>query len=223
MFTFTYSDDDKYFKMQVINQIKNYISKLISNTKSDNIKFFSNIELGENYTSPHLHVQLFYDNYNQIMKIRYKVIEKFGLFSEFCEVTMPKHKEAIYNYVIKNYDSKIPDEELLLLDTVKKDYKGMLNKNIRFTSMSKEKYSKSIYKKAYSYGIKKENVDGLLDDFIINKELEIIDNRVIKMMILLILLQIRIKYVKYYLEINLKEKSLFQYQILLQYWVTGFL
>jgi len=224
MITFTYQDDDKYFKMQVMNEIKNYLSKLISNTKSDTLKFFSNIELGDDYSNPHVHAQIFYDNYSQIIKIRNKVIEKFGLFSEFCEITMPEHKEAVYSYIIKDYDKCIADDKLLLLDTVRRDYRGMLKKKIRFTSMSKEKYTKLTYKKAYSHGIKKEFVDGLLDDFIINKEIEIIDNRVIHILILLILTQIRIKY-KYYRFAAIGKTINQQIQVknLIYYWIYGFI
>jgi len=223
MLTFTYQDDDKYFKMKVINEIKNYLTKLISNTKSSNIKFFSNIELGNQYDNPHLHVQLFYDDYKQIMKIRNKVISKFGLFSEFCEVSIPECCDTVFSYVVKDYSNDMEDSRLLLLDTVKRDYRHTLGNKIRFTAMSKEKYTKATYKKAYSNGIRKEFVDELLDNCIINKDIKIVDNRVIFMIILRVLLQIRInKMIAYdFDEIGYKNQS--HYQKLFDLWVTGFL
>lgn len=195
MLTFTYSDNDKYFKMKVINEIKNYVTKLISNTKSDNIKFFSNIELGDEFDNPHLHVQLFYDDYNQIMKIRDKVISKFGLFSEYCEVSIPECCGAVYSYVVKDYSKDVSDGRLLLLDTIKRDYRHMLGSKIRFTSMSKEKYTKSTYKKAYCNGIRKEYVDDLIDNSIINKEIQIVDKELIYYIFTTFIIRYRIKHI----------------------------
>lgn len=225
MMTFTYQDNNKYFKMQVINEIKNYISKLIRNTKNENIKYFANIELGKEYDNPHLHIQFWYDDLRQLQNIRNKVIDKFNLNSEYCHVTIPNDINKKYDYVIKDYSKSISDSDLLLLDSVKRDYRFTLNKNIRFTSMSKEKYTKSTYKKAYSHGILKKNVDTLLDNFIINKEIEIIDNKVIEcFMIIMILRHLvqcnRINKGVYHVEY--KKSQIIQLRFLYLYWIFGF-
>jgi hypothetical protein len=223
MLTFTYNDPNQYFKMQVINDIKNYLTLLVRNTKNQNIKYYANIELGDDYSNPHLHIQFFYDDYHQIMKIRNKVIEKFGLYSEFCEITLPSSLIAKYDYVIKDYSNSVDDEELLLLDTVKRDYRGNLGKNLRFSSFSKEKYTKATYKKAYSYGILKENVDWLIDSRMINKDVKVINSKVIEVMFLLFLIQLRIKYVRNKFNDSFEIKKQIQYQILFQYWIYGYI
>lgn len=226
MLTFTYNDDNKYFKMQVINEIKNYITKLVRNTKNSNIKYYANIELGEYYDNPHLHIQFFYDDLKQIMSIRDKVISKFGLFSEYCCISIPERDEVKYEYVIKDYTNKIKDEDLLLLDSIKKDYRNFLGKNLRFTSFSKEKYSKATYKRAYTHGIKKANVDILIDNFIMNKDLQIIDSKVIMMVNILILMNVLSHLVQYRINSDLNnlniKKATYQLKILLYCWIYGF-
>lgn len=221
MLTFTYSDENKYHKMYIINEIKNYFTRLVHNTKSDNIKFYSNIELGSELDNPHLHIQVFYKDYNQLITIRNKVIAKFGLFSEYCEVSIPEKEDVIYDYVIKEY--KQEDSKLLKTDIAKRDYRSMLDKKLRFTSMSKEKYTKSTYKKAYSKGIKKQFVDELLDDCVINKEIEIIDNRVILFSVMLILMYIlRTRKIEEF-ELCFDNKSQIQLQKIFCYWIFGFI
>lgn len=222
MLTFTHNEKDKYYKLLIINEIKNYITKLISNTKSDNIKFFSNIELGSNYDNPHLHVQLFYDDYNQIMKIRDKVIAKFNLNGEYCDISIPERADVVYRYVVKDYDNNVSDDTLLKLDSAKRYYRYMLDSKIRFSSVSKEKYTKSIYKKAYCNGIRKEYVDDLIDNSIINKDIELIDSRFIMMCVLLLLIQYRINKINAYFEGDAGIKSQIPYKDSLSLWVYGF-
>jgi len=153
----------------MINDIRNYFNKLVSNTKSDNIKFFSNIELGENSKNPHLHIQVWHDNQKQIDKIYLKVLERFGLFSEFCKLTMPKDDTQIYDYVIKDYKKDKTDSELLSLDDSKRVFRGVLEKKIRFSSHSKGKYTKAIYKSLYSkFDLRKDMVDFMLDNSVID-------------------------------------------------------
>lgn len=205
MLTFTYKDDCPYFKMDVINRVKNYLSLLIRNTKS-NIKYYSNIELGCDYLNPHIHCQIYYTNYKQVLAIRDKIIERYGLFIDYCHVTLPKYDNVRYDYVIKDYLIK-NDNELLLLDDMKRHYRSRLYKNIRFSAFSKEKYTKKIYKCAYGKGILKANVDYLLDNCIINNEIEIIDNRVIEFIKMLVLIQYRTSKISEqiiyeYLEVN---------------------
>ena len=176
MLTFTFKDDNKYFKMQVINEIKNYITKLIRNTKNQNIKYYANIELGEYYDNPHLHIQFFYDDLKQILAIRSKVISKFGLVDEYCNISIPVRDGVRYDYVIK-------------------DYRNTLDKKLRFNSFTKEKYTKVTYKLAYSNGITKGNVDFLIENFIINTEIEIID-KILKKYVLLMVLSVLIQYIE---------------------------
>lgn len=192
MLTFTYKDDDKYFKMDIINDLKNYATKMLRNNGT---KYYSNIELGKEFNSPHLHIQLFHNDIDKIMAIRDKVIERYGLFAEYCHITLPKCKDKRYDYVVKDYKIK-NDNELILLDDVKRDYRNNLHKNIRFSSFSKEKYSKKIYKLAYCKGILKGNLDELIDNKVINESINVIDDALIyyfKMLVLSYLVQYRIK------------------------------
>ena len=222
MLTFTYREEDPYKKMEIMISVKNYITKLILNTGSNDLKYYSNIELGDDFKNPHLHCQFFYEDKKQLLKIRDKVLSKFGLFSEFCHTTEPKIQNAKYNYVIKDYRKDITDKELLLLNGAKKAYRDKLGKNIRFCSHSKEKYTKAIYRDAYKYGIFKHNVDFLLDNKIIDKSIIIIDINFINFIKTLLLILYRIK--------DNKSKSIecfecdykeFQYSILFEWWVYG--
>lgn len=229
MLTFTFKDDNKYFKMQVINEIKNYITKLIRNTKNQNIKYYANIELGEYYDNPHLHIQFFYDDLKQILAIRSKVITKFGLVDEYCNISIPERDGVRYDYVIKDYSNKINDEDLLLLDSIKKDYRNILDKKLRFNSFTKEKYTKVTYKLAYSKGITKGNVDFLIENFIINTEIEIID-KILKKYVLLMVLSVLIQYIEqvskldgYLLSNGLEvKKAIHQTRFLSLLWIYGF-
>lgn len=190
MLTFTYNDDNKYFKLQVVNEIKNYFSKLLRNSPNDDVKYYSNIELGEDFNNPHLHIQCFYSDFDNLLKIRDKVIAKFGLLSEFCLVSTPA-TNSVFSYVIKDYSKDLTTKQLIDLDNAKKAYREYLGKNIRFSSHSRDSYSKSIYKRAYSKGILRENVNYLLDNLVINNEIEIIDNRVILMLVISLLVPYR--------------------------------
>jgi len=241
----------------MINDIRNYFNRLVKNTKNDNIKFFSNIELGTKSKNPHLHIQVWHDNQKQIDKIYNKVIERFGLFSEFCKLTLedgpsgpkkigtcldrPKNdgpneldhmkvnslgyphklilhrldhnnksttdhihnldigeldhkKQSVtdhryYSYVIKDYRKDMSDEELLNLDDSKRVFRGVLDKKIRFSSHSKGKYTKAVYKSLYSkFDLKKDTVDLLLDNCVIDIRGNV-DSRVIEFFVMLILRQ----------------------------------
>lgn len=153
----------------MINDIRNYFNKLVSNTKNDNIKYFSNIELGEFKNNPHVHIQVWHDNQNQMNNIYNKIISRFGLFAEFCKLTMPKDDTEIYDYVIKDYRKDMSDDELLQLDDDKRVYRSVLEKKIRFSSHSKGKYTKAIYKSLYGkFDLKKDTVDLMLDNNIID-------------------------------------------------------
>ena len=226
MLTFTYKDDDPYYKMHIINEIKNYFALLVRNTRSD-IKYYSNIELGEDFNNPHLHIQIFYNDYNQIMLIRDKIIALFGLFSEYCEITLPKYDNVAYDYVIKDYNNKQSDEKLLLIDDYKRHYRDKLKNNIRFTSLSRDKYTKKVYKRAYNNGIVKCNVDELIDCEVINEDIKIIDNVLIYYFELIVFMKMRelIPYKnKKVFDLNNDEMiDKIQYSKLNEYWISGFI
>jgi len=182
-------DCDKFSKLDMINDIRNYFVKLVKNTKNDNIKFFSNIELGEFKDNPHVHIQVWHDNQNQIDKIYNKVISRFGLFSEFCRLDKQKNDKEIFQYVIKDYSKYMTDEQLLKLDDAKRIFRGVNDKKYRFSSHSKGKYTKAIYKSLYSkFDLKKDVVDLMLDNCIINVDGNV-NSRVIEFIVMLILSQ----------------------------------
>jgi len=222
MLTFTYREEDPYKKMEIMISVKNYITKLILNTGSNDLKYYSNIELGDDFKTPHIHCQFFYDDKKQLLKIRDKVLSKFGLFSEFCHITEPKVQNAKYNYVIKDYRKNITDKELLLIDGVKKVYRDKLNKNIRFCSHSKEKYTKAIYRSAYKKGILKGDVDYLIDNKIIDKEINIIDIKLLELVKILLLVLYRIKSSKDE-RIDCFDCNLVEFMFIAQfeYWIFG--
>ena len=217
-------DCDVFSKLDMINDIRNYFNRLIKNTKNDNIKFFSNIELGDKSKNPHLHIQVWHDNQKQMDKIYNKIISRFGLFSEFCRLDKQKGDKDIFEYVIKDYSKNMTDEQLLSLDDVKRTYRGVLDKKIRFSSHSKGKYTKAIYKSLYSkFDLKKDMVDLMLDNCIIDIKGNI-DNRVIEFMYLYLeIMQVLV-------QIDNKSKSIeclecdykeFQYSILFEWWIYG--
>lgn len=220
LITFTYHETDQFTKLFMINEIRNYFNKLIRNTKNSTIKYFSNIELGEENNNPHLHIQVWHNDQNQIDKIYQKVISKFGLFSEFCKISLPNANKELYHYVIKDYSKDKSDDELLLLDDAKRVYRDVLDKGVRFSSHSKGKYTKKVYKSLYgSYGYKKDFVDELLDDAVINIDGEIIDDALIEFVLMRVLLQIKNKSES--IECYRCECVDYQYLIDFEYWIFG--
>jgi len=208
----------------MINDIRNYFNKLVKNTKNNNIKFFSNIELGTKSQNPHLHIQVWHDNQKQIDKIYNKVIERFGLFIEFCDLAKQKSDIKIFEYVIKDYRKCMSDEELLNLDDSKRVFRGVLDKKIRFSSHSKGRYTKAVYKSLYrKFDLKKDVVDLLLDNNVIDIR-GCVNSNVIEFMylyleIMRILSQIdnKSKSIECY-QCELKE---FQYLALFEWWIFG--
>lgn len=220
MLTFTIKHECQYSKLSIMSDIKGYISKLL---RSNDIKYYSNIELGKNYDNPHLHIQLWHEDIESVNSIRSKVIDRFGLVDQLCDVSYCDNIDLNFDYVIKDY--KIKDtNELLELDYHKRVYRDVLNKSIQFTSHTKEKYTKAIYKRAYYHGIKKSNVDILIDNCIINKDIKIIDNRVIqyvKLLMLYVFLSELVQYKTRYVYTG--SKNQIQLRFLFLYWVFGFL
>ncbi len=80
------------------------------------------------------------------------------------------------------------------LDDAKRVYRDVLDKNVRFSSHSKGKYTKKVYKSLYgSRGFSKNLVDELLDDVVINVDGEIVDIKFIELVFLRLLLQVKNK------------------------------
>ena len=215
-------DCDKFSKLDMINDIRNYFNKLVKNTKNDNIKFFSNIELGKNKDNPHVHIQVWHEDQKQIDKIYDKVISRFGLFSEFCRLDKQKNDKQIFQYVIKDYNKSMSDEQLLKLDDKKRIFRGVLGKKIRFSSHSKGRYTKAIYKSLYSkFDLKKDTVDLMLDNCIINVHGNV-NNRVIEFLCVVLF--------TIFITKSNKSKSIecfecwykeFRYSILFEWWTYG--
>jgi len=220
LITFTYHDVDQYTKLSMINDIRNYFNRLIKNTKNDSIKFFSSIELGENIDNPHLHIQIWHENQKQIDKIYEKVIDRFGLFSEFCKITLPDTNKELYAYVIKDYSKSLSDDELLRLDDARRVYRSVLDKNVRFSSHSKGKYTKKVYKSLYSrFNIKKDDVDCLIDDCVIDLDRNVTDYNLIEFVFLLLLHTKENK--SQSIECYRCESNLYYHPISFEWWTFG--
>lgn len=177
----------RYSKLRKLIKIRAYIAKLLNN--SSDTKYFMNIELGEHYSNPHLHIQLWLkgsDIINQaldissghklnnttssaITNIYEKTIKKFYLNKNRCYITEPTHAIPIYNYVIKDYAKDLTDKQIWDLETQKKRFRKIMDSKVRFYSKSKDSYCKSIYRKLwYGLGIVRDKANEFLD-FFINK------------------------------------------------------
>jgi hypothetical protein len=186
LITFTYSDSDARFKMQVINEMRNYFNKLVRNLQTDSIKHFSNIEIGQNFDNPHLHIQVWYEESDSfaLERIYNKVIQRYGLMTNRCSQVANRDDTEVFHYVIKDYRKDISDEELIKLNSHKAWYRKELGKNLRFSSHSKSKYTKVIYKRGFALGILKNDVDFLLDHEIVDESFNIIDEEVALWMVM---------------------------------------
>ena len=139
-----------------------------------------NIELGEHFSNPHLHIQLWIksptsvsatsNNTSSIVSNIYeKTIAKFDLNKNRCYITEPTHAIPIYNYVIKDYAKDLTDKQIWDLETQKKRFRKIMDSKVRFYSKSKDSYCKSIYRKLwYGLGIARDKANEFLD-FFINK------------------------------------------------------
>ena len=160
----------RYSKLRKLIKIRAYIAKLLNN--SSDIKYFMNIELGEHYSNPHLHLQLWIKNSDTssiTTNIYEKTISKFDLNKNRCYITEPTHAIPIYNYVIKDYAKDLTDKQIWDLETQKKRFRKIMDSKVRFYSKSKDSYCKSIYRKLwYGLGIVRDKANKFLD-FFINK------------------------------------------------------
>lgn len=174
MFTFTVGGRGRgvYTKLRLTNEIKSYVTYLISNSKAD-IYFFSNIEIGHSLSNPHLHTQVWSDDKDTVRVIYDKVIAKFSLKSKRCKLSKPQQPQQFYNYVIKDYSKDLSDNDLWNLEQTKIrmrrhtyiDKDGLKQKlNIRFYSKSKGKYTQKMYRMAYRvFGVLRVYADDFLD------------------------------------------------------------
>ena len=159
----------RYSKLRKLIKIRAFIAKQINN--SSDVKYFMNIELGEHYSNPHLHLQLWCKDATStiISNIYDKTIAKFDLNKNRCYITLPTHAIPIYNYVIKDYAKDLTDKQLWDLETQKKRFRKIMDSKVRFYSKSKDSYCKSIYRKLwYGLGIARDKANEFLD-FFINK------------------------------------------------------
>lgn len=153
LITFTSSKKTAFEKLSHIKEIKNHFSKLLSNLKID-IDKFSVIELGANYSNPHLHLQLFYNeiDFNKIVRAFNKTLIKFNLNerrSILSKEDKSKHKLDYFVYILKEYSKNLSDSEILKLDKVRSSLRINENKNVQLVSHSHGVLSKKVYKELY--------------------------------------------------------------------------
>ncbi len=160
----------RYTKLRKLIKIRAYMAKLLNN--SVDVKYFMNIELGEHYSNPHLHIQLWLPKditSSTSANIFKKTIKQFDLNEKRCYQTYPTHDIPIYNYVIKDYAKDLTDKQIWNLETQKKRFRKTMGTRVRFYSKSKDSYCKSIYRKLwYGLGIARDKANDFLDFFINN-------------------------------------------------------
>ena len=176
LLTFTVPTDRKdksikngrYTKLRTLIEIRAYIAKLLNN--SSDVKYFMNIELGEHYSHPHLHLQLWSNTTSSLTtNIFEKTISKFNLNKNRCYITEPTHAVPIYNYVIKDYAKDLSDKQIWDLETQKKRFRKVMGSKVRFYSKSRDEFSKKIYRKIYyGMGILRKNANEFINFFIDN-------------------------------------------------------
>lgn len=174
----------RYTKLRKLIEIRAYIAKLLNN--SSDVKYFMNIELGEHYSNPHLHLQLWIkgsDISNQGLDINSghktnnttssitaniyeKTIKKFNLNKNRCYITEPTHAIPIYNYVIKDYAKDLTDKQLWDLETQKKRFRKVMGSKVRFYSKSRDEFTKRVYRKLwFGLGIARDKVKDFIKFF----------------------------------------------------------
>jgi len=152
-----------YTKLRIANEIKSYITYLISNSKAD-IYFFTNIELGSHFKNPHVHSQLWHDDIEAVEKIYAQVIKEFSLTKKYCKLSLPQQKPQHYNYVLKDYASTLTDDQVWNLEQIKIRMRKQLGTKLRFYSRSKSKYTSKMYKMVYhSFRVLRAYADKFLD------------------------------------------------------------
>ena len=162
----------RYSKMRVLLHIKSQLSKLLS--RKSTIKYFTVIELGDKFSSPHIHCQIWIDSddTSYIDTIKSKIIKDNDLQHNRCYTSAMNKNISnieIFSYVIKSFQKNLTDDEIWNQEVQKKRYRKHYGKNIRFYTKSTDKYPKYIYRRLYySLGIIREKANEFLD-FFINK------------------------------------------------------
>lgn len=152
-----------FTKLRLINDIKSYVTYLISNSNAD-IYFFSNIEIGYELSNPHLHTQVWSDDKDAVKKIYDAVIKKFDLNEKRSHLSEPEQDKKYYDYVIKDYSKKLSDNEIWKLEETKKRMRKTLGLKMRFISKSKGKYTSKMYKMVYrAFRVLRASADKFLD------------------------------------------------------------
>ena len=226
MITFTYNDDNALFKMQVINDIRNYFNKLVRNLNTTSTRFFSNIELGDSFDNPHVHIQVWHEEADayDLKRVYDKVVQRYGLCVDRCVVSLEEAKTDVFHYVVKDYSKKMSDEQTLELNMWRAWYRKELGKNLRFTSHSKSLHTKALYKKAYSLGIKKNDLDWLIENDVITSGLVFCDDEVALRMVFFGFLSVLVQVYNKWIECS--AVALYQgvfISFYFEYWVFGFL
>lgn len=213
----------KYSKSAYLVELRTYISKQFNNAFSE-IKVFSNIELGSNRNNPHLHIQVWCKDYDEVYSIYQKTINKFNLNNSRCKMTLPEYENKNYDYVIKEYSKDISDVELWANERAKKNIRKHLGKQVRFYNMSADKYSQKIYKIMYrKYNKLRKYANEFIEKFIgmfFALDSDSIDDFArLKSELLDILEQV----VKYSLTTGLSiRNTINQVKKLILYWIYGF-
>ena len=168
MLTFTASGKGRgvYTKLRLINELKKHLVHLI-NVSSFEIYHFTVIEMGHSFTNPHLHVQLWYDDFEAVQSIYDKVIERFSLNETRCSLSTPQRSHDFnYNYIIKDFAKDLTDDYLWNLEQTKKRMRKTLGTKLRFYSRSKSKYTQKMYRFFYrAFNVIREKADEFIGWF----------------------------------------------------------
>lgn len=159
----------RYTKLRELIKIRAYIAKLLNNSKD--VKYFMNIELGKKFSNPHIHLQLWIKptSSTSAEQILSKTISKFSLNKNRCYLTVPEQDIPVYDYVVKDYGKNLSDDEIWNLETQKKRFRKQLGSKVRFSSKSRDTFTKKIYRTMYHYyDIARDRVESAIDFFINN-------------------------------------------------------
>ncbi|RLA82264.1 MAG: hypothetical protein DRG78_07665 [Epsilonproteobacteria bacterium] len=98
----------KKYKAELFKKIYSILRK--KKYQNQTIKYFSNIELGDDkgrltrFFNPHLHIQFFFDNIEPIKEALTYLEQKHKLSN--TDITTPKKKDVNFDYVVKEYKRK---------------------------------------------------------------------------------------------------------------------
>lgn len=167
MLNFTVSSRGRgtYTKLRLINEVKKYFTHLTNVAKAE-IHYFANIEMADNLSNPHLHIQVWHSDINSLQAIYDKVIDKFSLNDKYCSLSLPQQPDKHYEYVIKDYSKDLPDNQLWNLMQIKERCRNTMGVKFRFYSKSKGKYTQKLYRLFYkTFGVIRKNADDFIEWF----------------------------------------------------------